>query len=149
MLVGQKAATLVLSCAPTTFVPCTGSRAVESTVELHPLMTDPQGNAVLDPKWAVIRASVTSRDPAVVVHAPVSADSNPSTLPDAPVPDAALPPADAAIAVDAFVPQDAPPSVFCTENFQCTASGECCITLGGPMSFCGSGTIILDECFPQ
>lgn len=84
-----------------------------------------------------------------MIDAPATVDSNPSTLPDAPVPDAALPPADAAVTVDAFVPQDAPPSVFCTENFQCTASGECCITLGGPMGFCGPGTIIFDECFPQ
>ena len=69
---------------------------------------------------------------------------------DGPTPpiDAPMTPVDAPPqAVDA--PADAPPSLFCTANNQCTVPGECCIDLGGPMGFCGPGTIILGECIPQ
>lgn len=49
------------------------------------------------------------------------------------------------------VPQDAPAQSgpFCTANSQCTNAGECCVTLGGPQGFCGPGTVVLGECFPQ
>lgn len=38
---------------------------------------------------------------------------------------------------------------FCTTNSQCTVSGECCLTLGGPSGFCAPGTVVLGECFPE
>ena len=39
--------------------------------------------------------------------------------------------------------------LFCSTNSQCTVSGECCVTLGGPNGFCAPGTVVLGECFPQ
>ena len=53
--------------------------------------------------------------------------------------------------VDAFVPPqpDAASGPFCSQNSQCTKAGECCITLSGPMGFCGPGTVILGQCVPQ
>jgi hypothetical protein len=67
--------------------------------------------------------------------------------------DAALP-IDAKLPDAAVVPPDAPPDapvsqLFCTENNQCTNSGECCLTLGGPQGFCAPGTVVLGVCFPQ
>ena len=60
---------------------------------------------------------------------------------------------DAGVVPDAFVPPDAPPdaasSLFCTDNSQCTNTGECCITRGGPQGCCGPGTIFLGECIPS
>jgi hypothetical protein len=50
---------------------------------------------------------------------------------------------------DAVAPPDAPPSLFCSANSQCTAAGECCIRLGGPQGFCGPGIPFADECIPQ
>ncbi len=38
---------------------------------------------------------------------------------------------------------------FCSTNSQCTVSGECCVTLGGPNGFCAPGTVVFGECFPQ
>ncbi len=64
-------------------------------------------------------------------------------------------PIDAAVPPDAFVFLDAPPpppdaaSPFCSANNQCTVAGECCIRLGGPMGFCGSGIPVGSECLPQ
>lgn len=69
----------------------------------------------------------------------------PTTPIDAPKPPVDGPPQ----AVDAPPMVDAPPSLFCTANNQCTTPGQCCIDLGGPMGFCGPGTIILGECIPQ
>lgn len=69
--------------------------------------------------------------------------------------DAPIPAIDAPAPLDAFVFLDAPPpppdaaSPFCTANSQCTAPGQCCITLGGPQGFCGDGIPIGSECFPQ
>src|SRR5690349_21463622 len=44
---------------------------------------------------------------------------------------------------DAFVPQDAAApvdsAIFCTDNSQCTNSGECCIIFGQPPGICGTG----------
>jgi hypothetical protein len=58
--------------------------------------------------------------------------------------DAGVPPA------DAFTPPpDAASQLFCTKNSECTNAGECCITLGGPMGFCGSGIPIGNNCIPQ
>lgn len=49
------------------------------------------------------------------------------------------------------LPADAPTQSgpFCTANNQCTNSGECCVTLGGPQGFCGPGTVVLGQCVPQ
>ena len=47
-----------------------------------------------------------------------------------------------------MMPPDAAPGLFCTANNQCTTAGECCITLGGPMGFCGPGTVIFGACVP-
>jgi hypothetical protein len=44
---------------------------------------------------------------------------------------------------------DAPSGPFCTSNGQCTVSGECCVTLGGPQGFCAPGQVIAGQCFPQ
>jgi len=43
---------------------------------------------------------------------------------------------------------DAPSGPFCTANGQCTVSGECCVTLGGPQGFCAPGTAIGSTCLP-
>src|SRR5262245_28792589 len=51
--------------------------------------------------------------------------------------------------VDAAQSIDAPSGPFCSANAQCTASGECCITLGGPLGFCGKGIIVFGQCVPQ
>lgn len=83
-------------------------------------------------------------DDAPKQDATVKLDSSTS---DASVTDASVP-IDGMVPLDAFVPQDAA-SPFCTQNSNCTVLGECCITLGGPMGFCGPGVIIFDECFPQ
>jgi len=49
------------------------------------------------------------------------------------------------------VPQDAPAQSgpFCATNNECTNSGECCVTLGGPQGFCAPGTVLLGQCVPQ
>lgn len=49
------------------------------------------------------------------------------------------------------LPPDAAPQsgLFCTANAQCTNSGECCVTLGGPQGFCAPGTVVLGQCVPQ
>lgn len=39
--------------------------------------------------------------------------------------------------------------LFCTTNSQCTVSGECCVTLGGPSGFCAPGSVVLGQCVPQ
>ncbi len=74
--VGQKPAAMTLSCSASVPVPCDAPRQFGSVVAVHPLMTDARGNALMEPEWAVMRASVTSRDPAVVVYAPVPTDSS-------------------------------------------------------------------------
>ncbi|MEO8703967.1 MAG: hypothetical protein ABI867_28210 [Kofleriaceae bacterium] len=74
---------------------------------------------------------------------------------DAPgvVPHDARPPIDAPPPLDAFVfldaPPDAPSAFFCTANNQCTNAGECCIRLGQPQGFCGSGIPVGSECLPN
>lgn len=85
-----------------------------------------------------------------VVDASVRHDASTSSMPDAPplTLDAALPDASVPV-IDAAVPIDAPSGPFCTANNQCTVAGECCITLGGTQGFCGPGTVVLGECFPQ
>jgi hypothetical protein len=64
--------------------------------------------------------------------------------------DAPMPIVDAPPMIDAFVfldaPADAASALFCSANSQ---AGECCIRLGGPMGFCGTGIPIGDECLPQ
>jgi hypothetical protein len=57
-------------------------------------------------------------------------------------------PADAQVSQ---IPQDAPANQgpFCTTNSQCTTSGQCCVTLGGPQGFCAPGTVVLGQCVPQ
>jgi len=73
-------------------------------------------------------------------------DANTSMTPDSSMnhPDASVP------MVDATVPMvDAASSLFCTSNAECTVSGECCITLGGPNGFCGKGTVVFGQCVPQ
>ena len=51
---------------------------------------------------------------------------------------------------DASTPaMDAGSGLFCTTNSQCTNSGECCVTLGGPNGFCAPGSVVLGQCVPQ
>ena len=54
---------------------------------------------------------------------------------------------------DAFVPQDAAAPVdsalFCSDNSQCTNSGECCIILGSPPGICGPGVLVGTVCIPN
>jgi hypothetical protein len=51
---------------------------------------------------------------------------------------------------DAATPaMDAGSGLFCTTNSQCTVSGECCVTLGGPNGFCAPGSVVLGQCVPQ
>ncbi|MCX5742094.1 MAG: hypothetical protein NT062_06330 [Proteobacteria bacterium] len=51
--------------------------------------------------------------------------------------------------LDAFVPQDAPPSSgFCDNNGQCTVAGECCFSLGGS-GLCVPGALQLGVCLPN
>jgi hypothetical protein len=49
-------------------------------------------------------------------------------------------------AVDAVPPDSA---IFCSDNSQCTNSGECCITLGSPVGVCGAGIVIGSSCVPD
>ncbi|MBA3462449.1 MAG: hypothetical protein H0T46_20980 [Deltaproteobacteria bacterium] len=44
---------------------------------------------------------------------------------------------------------DAPSGPFCSTNSQCTVSGQCCVTLGGPQGFCAPGTVLAGQCFPN
>lgn len=68
---------------------------------------------------------------------------------DGPRTDAPTTPIDAPVTMpDAFVMPDAGTGLFCTANNQCTVSGECCVTLGGPMGFCAPGTAIGSTCIP-
>jgi hypothetical protein len=90
-------------------------------------------------------------DDGVSIDAPSSPADASQVAPDAPVT-----PVDAPISMpDAFVPQDAPAqppdaaSPFCASNNECTAAGQCCIRLGGPLGFCGDGIPFGDECIPQ
>jgi hypothetical protein len=90
-------------------------------------------------------------DDGVSIDAPSSPADARQVAPDAPVS-----PADAPVSPpDAFVPQDAPAqppdaaSPFCASNNECTAAGQCCIRLGGPLGFCGDGIPFGDECIPQ
>ena len=77
------------------------------------------------------------------VDAPKAVDGSPVTddaprLIDAP-----------ALLVDApAMMVDAPSGPFCATNGQCTVSGECCVTLGGPQGFCAPGTVVLGNCVP-
>lgn len=80
------------------------------------------------------------------IDAAVKHDSNVAPI-DTPPPIDSPGPVDAA--VDAAVPIDGPQGPFCTANNQCTNSGECCVTLGGPMGFCAPGTVIAGQCFPS
>lgn len=77
-------------------------------------------------------------------------DASSATMPDAKVRmDAGTTqPKDAQVSQ---VPQDAPANQgpFCTANNQCTTSGQCCVTLGGPSGFCAPGTVVLGQCVPQ
>lgn len=53
---------------------------------------------------------------------------------------------------DAFVshmPDADTDGALCTANDQCTNSGECCVTLGGPEGFCAPGTKIGSTCVPD
>jgi hypothetical protein len=86
-----------------------------------------------------------SGDDQPIDAAVVQRDANTNVTIDAP-----LIRLDAGITLDAFVPLDAPTNgLFCTANTQCTKSGECCITFGGPQGVCGAGVVILGECIPQ
>lgn len=82
-------------------------------------------------------------DAAVVVRQ----DATNVTTPDAYVR------ADAGVAQDAQVSQlpDASTGggLFCATSSECTVSGECCVTLGGPQGFCAPGTVVLGQCFPE
>lgn len=77
-------------------------------------------------------------------------DASNVTMPDAKVriDGGVTQPADAQVSQ---VPQDAPANQgpFCTVNSQCTTSGQCCVTLGGPSGFCAPGTVVLGQCVPQ
>ena len=78
-------------------------------------------------------------------------DSSNVTAPDAPkvrMDGGVTQPQDAQVSQ---LPADAPPQQgpFCTANIQCTTSGECCVTLGGPSGFCAPGSVVLGQCFPQ
>ena len=77
------------------------------------------------------------------------ADASNVTTPDAKVRmDASVTPQQDA-SVSQLPPDAANQGPFCTTNSQCTNSGECCVTLGGPQGFCGPGTVVLGQCFPQ
>jgi hypothetical protein len=64
---------------------------------------------------------------------------------------------DAHTPTDGQVPIDAPPPPpdastsggLCAQNTDCTTTGECCLTLGGPTGFCVPGIVIGGACFPQ
>ena len=75
----------------------------------------------------------------------VRSDASTVTTPDAPRSDAGTSPdAQSSQLPDA----GSGGGLFCTANSQCTVSGECCLTLGGPSGFCAPGTVILNECVP-
>lgn len=81
------------------------------------------------------------------IDASVKHDSNVAPI-DTPPPIDAPGPVDAAVDSPAQM-IDAPSGPFCSNNNQCTNAGECCITLGGSMGFCGPGQVVLGQCFPQ
>jgi hypothetical protein len=82
------------------------------------------------------------------VDASVKQDSN-VTPTDTPPPIDAPGPVDAAVDSPTSMLPDAPQGPFCSSNSQCTVSGECCVTLGGPMGFCAPGTVVAGQCFPS
>ena len=80
-------------------------------------------------------------------------DAHPQTvIPDASTPaDSTVVPIDASVMVDAAAlgPDASTDGNVCSDNSTCTDSGECCITLGGPIGFCGPGTVIGSGCLPS
>jgi hypothetical protein len=81
------------------------------------------------------------------MDASVKQDSNVAPIDTPPPIDAPM--IDAPVSmIDAGV-IDGPSGPFCSSNGQCTVSGECCVTLGGPMGFCAPGQVIAGQCFPQ
>ena len=86
------------------------------------------------------------KDGGVPIDAPKPVDSSQGTI-DAPrVVDAHESLIDSPIAIDAMI--DAPSGPFCSGNGDCTVSGECCVSLGGP-GFCAPGTPIGSACLPN
>lgn len=84
------------------------------------------------------------------VDAPKAVDSSQVTV-DAPmhIVDAHESTFDAPIMIDApMVMIDAPSGPFCGGNSECTVSGECCFTLGGP-GVCVPGTPFAGSCIPD
>lgn len=80
------------------------------------------------------------------VDASVKHDSSVAPI-DSPPPIDSPGPVDAA--VDSPMIDSPSGGPFCSSNSQCTTSGECCVTLGGPMGFCAPGQVIAGQCFPQ
>ena len=67
----------------------------------------------------------------------------PISHPDGPAIDAPL--ADSSLA---DTTADGPDNLFCSSNPECTNSGECCISFGGP-GVCGPGVVVFGICVPQ
>lgn len=76
--VGQKAATLSLSCAPWSqpFTPCDNVGGIPNTLSIHTDMKDPGGAPVRNVGFAIERGSLTSRNTNVVAPMPVTRDAN-------------------------------------------------------------------------
>ena len=83
------------------------------------------------------------------IDAPKLADGTPITI-DAPgtTVDAQESVTDAPLTDAPIVMIDAPSGPFCNGNSECTASGECCLSLGGP-GFCVPGTAVGSICLPD
>lgn len=60
----------------------------------------------------------------------------------APMGDAATPDSNTSMTPDAST------GPFCNGNSECTVSGECCVTVGGP-GFCAPGTPVGNLCLPD
>jgi hypothetical protein len=67
-----------------------------------------------------------------------------ASVDDAPMTDAPKMVDGSVVVQDAAVQPDAPPSLFCNSNAECTAAGTCCF-----LSLCVPGTVILSQCFPS
>lgn len=78
LFVGQRAATLSLSCAPWTqlFTPCDNVGGIPNTLALHTDMKDALGAPLRNVGFAIERGALTSRNTNVIAPQPVTRDAS-------------------------------------------------------------------------
>jgi hypothetical protein len=92
------------------------------------------GNGGGDDEPAKIDASVKHDSSVAPIDSPPPIDAPMIDAPVQMMPDAAI---------------DGASGPFCATNGDCTVSGECCVTLGGPQGFCAPGQVVAGQCFPN